>query len=361
MIRTTVLAWGALACGVLLIADIAAAQDPSVSPPGWKPARNAQGQPDLSGHWTNATMTPITRNRRHADKATLTDVEARQMEKIWGEALAASDAPTDPDVSVENLKDTAAEKKLLELRPDFGAAGGDTGGYNSFWLDPGANVMRVNGQYRTSILTTPNGLPPARKAGAPAPVGMGYRDVYDSHETRNLGERCIMGFGSNAGPPMLANGYYNNGYYILQTPTAVAIQVEMIHEVRNVRLNSRHRTDGVRPWMGDSIGRYEGDTLVVETTNIPERQAFMGAWKNLKVTERFTRVSPSRLNYQFQIEDPDTWATAWGGEYNFAPMNGVIYEYACHEGNYSLPGILGGARKQEADARAAATSAPGSR
>jgi len=114
----------------------------------------------------------------------------------------------------------------------------------------------------------------------------------------------------------------------------------------------------VRPWMGDSIGRYDGNTLVVETTNIPQGQAFMASWKNLKVTEWFTRVSPTRVNYRFQVEDPDAWDRPWGGEYNFAPMHGIIYEYACHEGNYALPGILAGARAQERETAAGKTAAP---
>jgi hypothetical protein len=156
-----------------------------------------------------------------------------------------------------------------------------------------------------------------------------------------------MGFGRNAGPPMLPNGFYNNDYQILQTPDAVVIEVEMIHDTRIIRLNSHHRTDGVRPWMGDSIGHYDGNTLVVETTNIPKAQDFFGSWKNLKVTEWFTRVSPTRINYRFQVEDPDTWSQPWGGEYDFAPMHGIIYEYACHEGNYALPSILAGARHRE--------------
>jgi hypothetical protein len=163
-----------------------------------------------------------------------------------------------------------------------------------------------------------------------------------------------MSFGANAGPPMLSNGYYNNNYNIVQSPDAVAIQVELIHDTRIIRLKGGHRADGVRPWMGDSIGHFEGNTLVVETTNIPQGQAFMGSWKNLKVTERFTRVSPTRINYQFQVEDPETWDKPWGGEYDFSPLHGIIYEYACHEGNYALPGILGGARRAEKASQAPA-------
>jgi hypothetical protein len=340
---------------------VAPAGDPTIPPPGWSPPKNAMGQPDISGYWSNATMTPLTRNSRLTDKATLSAAEARSLEKVFAEALEEADRPTDPNAPTAPATDAkAAEAKLIAIRPDFAAAGGDVGGYNTFWIDPGAHIMEINGEFRTSILTTPNGQPPKRKDGAPGGRGGGYRDIYDSYETRSLGERCIMGFGSNAGPPMFANGYYNNNYQIVQTPDAVVIQVEMIHDSRIIRLNSQHRTDGVRPWMGDSIGHYEGNTLVVETTNIPQGQAFMGSWKNLKVTERFTRVTPTRVNYKFQVEDPDMWDQPWGGEYNFAPLRGILYEYACHEGNYALPGILAGARaaeKEKAEAGGATKSA----
>jgi hypothetical protein len=156
---------------------------------------------------------------------------------------------------------------------------------------------------------------------------------------------------------MFANGFYNNDYKIIQTRDAVVIEVEMVHDTRIVRLNSSHRTDGVRPYMGDSIGWWDGDTLVVETTNIPERQEFFGSWKDLKVTERFTRVAPDRLLYQFTIEDPTLWEKPWGGEYEFHPLKGELYEYACHEGNYALPDMLSGARLQEKEAAEAAAKA----
>jgi hypothetical protein len=330
----------------------AAAVDPTISPPGWSPPKNAMGQPDLSGYWSNATMTPLTRNPKLTDKLVIPAAQAASLEKVFAEALAAADAPTDQKKGPGQVTDKdSPEAQLVKIRPDFAAAGGDVGGYNTFWIDPGNHMMEVNGEYRSSILTTPNGMPPARKAGAPP--GRGFpRDVYDSYENRSLGERCIMGFGANAGPPMLANGYYNNNYNIVQSPDAVVIQVELIHDTRIIRLKGGHRTDGVRQWMGDSIGHFEGNTLVVETTNIPQGQAFMGSWKNLKVTERFTRVSPTRINYQFQVEDPDTWDKPWGGEYDFSPLHGIVYEYACHEGNYALPAILAGARRQETEAAA---------
>jgi hypothetical protein len=137
----------------------------------------------------------------------------------------------------------------------------------------------------------------------------------------------------------------------------VAIVVEMVHDVRIIHIGGKHRTDGERPWMGDSIGWYEGPTLVVETTNFPEATALRGAWKELKVTERFTRVSPTRILYQFKAEDPTVWDRPWSGEYEFTPSKGRIFEYACHEGNYALEGILSGARADEAAAAEKAKTA----
>jgi hypothetical protein len=356
----------ALATAGLTVPAVSAEKASAAAPAkAWKRPYNAMGQPDLAGYWSNATLTPLTRNPKISNKPVLPPDEAKAFEKIWTDALAASDAPTKADGSAASGPTAALAAKLLEIRPDFIAAGGDTGGYNTFWIDPGTKLVEINGEYRTSILTTANGMPPPRKAGAPTPAPRSYRDVYDSYETRSLGERCISGFGRNTGPPMLPNGYYNNNYAILQTPDAVVIQVELIHDARIVRLKGGHRTDGLRPVMGDSIGHYEGDTLVVETTNLPESQQFIGSWKNLKVTEWFTRVSPDKILYRFQVEDPTLWDKAWGGEYTFNTLKGIVYEYACHEGNYALPGILAGARekeKQEAAAKAApapaATAAP---
>ena len=358
MRRLTILALGtALVASGLALAAQAAEPAKATAGKAWKAPRNAMGQPDLSGYWSNATLTPLTRNPRISAKPALSPEEAREFEKVWNDALAAANEPTKEGESHQSAAAELAASKLVEIRPDFLLAGGDTGGYNTFWIDPGTKLVQINGEYRTSILTTPNGMPPARKAGAPPPERRSFRDDYTSYETRSLGERCITGFGRNTGPPMLPNGYYNNNYQIIQTPDAVVIEVELIHDARIIRLNDKHRTDGLRPYMGDSIGWYEGDTLVVETTNIPESQQFMGSWKNLKATERFTRIAPDKILYRFDIEDPELWDQPWGGEYTFNTLNGRVYEYACHEGNYALPGILAGARvkeKEEAAAKAAA-------
>ena len=165
-----------------------------------------------------------------------------------------------------------------------------------------------------------------------------------------------MSFGSSSGPIMQPQ-LYNNTYQFVQSKDHVAIWVEMVHDVRIVRLNSKHRTDGVRPWMGDSIGWYDGDTLVVETVGFHPFQNLRGSSANLKMTERFTRVGPNRLLYQFKAEDPTVFAEPWGGEYEFNKATGSVYEYACHEGNYGLENILAGARAEEAEAATRTASA----
>ena len=299
------------------------------------------GQPDLGGLWTNVTITKVTRPREFGDRLIYTEAEVATIEGQADQEAEDANRRVDPNAPAEYRHETD-----VALRPEFAAAGGATGFYDHFWLDPGSRVMRVGGEPRTSLLTTKNGQIPAAKKGAKnrARSTMGG---YDNFESRPLGERCIIGFGRNGGPPMFPNGFYNNNYRIVQTPNHIMILVEMIHDARIVRLNSKHRTDDVRPWFGDSIGWWDGNTLVVETTHLPETQAFYGAWKNLKVTERFTRVAENRLYYRFEVEDKDMWDEPWGGEYEFSSLDGDIYEYACHEGNYALPGILRGARMEK--------------
>lgn len=349
MNRALILALGTALCAapVALIGLSAAAQTQT-----YKAALAADGHPDLSGFWSNATLTTEQRPPKFGDRLVYTPEEVKALESAVVQEVKEGNEPTDPNAPAEAPK----PKPGAVIRPEFAAAGGDVGGYNRGWLDPGSSVMRVGGQPRTSFLTTANGQPPPRLAtAAPQPGfggGRGGMGSFDNPESRSLGERCIMGFGRNAGPPMLPNGFYNNNYQFMQTKDAFVIEVEMVHDTRVVRLNSTHRADGVRPWMGDSVGHWEGNTLVVETTNIPQTQAYRGSWRNLTVTERFTRVGKDRVLYQYSLDDPTVWAKPWGGEYEFGPLHGIIYEYACHEGNYALPGMLAGARNQEKEAAA---------
>jgi hypothetical protein len=371
--RALILALGtALAAGTLsaAIAQTPLAGTPAPKPdrgegydhtkpyPAYKAPRLAIGQPDLQGVWSNASLTQPSRPAAVKDRAVYTEEEVAKLENQVLVEIEEGNQRTDPNASA------TFENKTTVTRPEFEAAGGAVGGYNRGWLDPGNHVMRVNGEPRTSLITTPDGRPPARKAGAAtvraqqpefvkllgdSPTKPG--GAFENMESRGAGERCIISFGRNGGPPMFANGFYNNNYQFIQSPTSVAIVVEMNHDARIIRLNAKHRTDDVRPYFGDSIGWWEGDTLVVETTNIPQSQNYMGSWKDLKVTERFTRVAADRLHYKFTVEDPTMWDAAWGGEYEFHPLEpSRLYEYACHEGNYALHGILAGARVQEAEA-----------
>ncbi len=214
-------------------------------------------------------------------------------------------------------------------------------------------AMRVDGRPRTSFITDPpNGQVPPMKPGVAPDTNRrtallpGERYT-DGPELQLIDDRCILPIGNNAGPVMLPLSG-NSNYQIIQTEHHVVILVEMIHDARIVRLNGKHRTDGQRPYLGDSIGWYEGETLVVETTNYPPEQLFRGSWKNLTVTERFTRVRDDRLLYAFTVDDPTKWDRPWGGEYEFRPSADPIEEYACREGEVSVPAMLLAARRREA-------------
>jgi len=178
---------------------------------------------------------------------------------------------------------------------------------------------------------------------------------FDHPEMRPLADRCVISFGSNAGPPMLPNYFYNNNYTIVQTKDHVMILTEMNHDARIIRIGGTHAASGVQPWFGDSVGRWEGDTLVVETKHIHPMQlaqtsilwAYRGASQNLKVTERFTRTGPDTILYRFTMDDPETFTAPFTGELPFTKMDEMIYEYACHEGNYAMTNILQGERVKE--------------
>ena len=302
---------------------------------GYVPPRNGFGQPDISGVWSNATTTPVERPKEY----TSLNLTEEQAASIQGRA----DAPTDPGVGAPTDRNTNL-------------------GYNRFWTDPGTQVMRVNGQPRSSILTTPDGRVPPRKTGAPPPPKRRVAVTSefsaeagdnDGPEARGLPERCI--FMPTTAGAVMRPVLYNNNYQIAQGSDSVAIWVEMIHDIRVIRIGGKHNpgSAAIRPWMGDGIGWYEGDTLVVETINYHPFQELYGASDNVKVTERFRRVADNRLLYQFSIDDPVTWDKPWGGEYEFWASEG-IYEYACHEGNHGMLGILEGARQQDRQAEAAA-------
>jgi hypothetical protein len=320
-------------------------QAPADLPRPWSVPRTADGHPDLQGTWSNATITPI--DRPEGAPAVYTPQQAARLEKAYADRVDRLAQPSDPNRPAPPQGGDGST-----------GAAGNVGGYNNFWVDPGDRVAVVNGEYRSSLIVDPpNGRPPAlteagrARAAARAEWLRTRGGEYDHPEFRPLAERCLLSFGSNAGPPMLPNYFYNNNYQIVQTRDAVMILVEMVHDVRIIRLNaSAHPPPHIRPWMGDSIGRWEGDTLVVETTNFHPQQLFRGASDTLKVIERFTRVDADTILYRFTIDDPQTWTQPWSGEVPFRRTDDLIYEYACHEGNYALSNILSGARAQEREA-----------
>ncbi len=320
----------ALAVGLLALGQSLWAAEP------YKTPRTFYDQPDLQGTWTNGTFTTLERPD-DIESLVLSETEARAMVAARNEFYAGYDEPEKVD------------GKLAEST--------DPGGYNTFWMDEGSNLAVVDGEYRSSIIVHPeDGQIPYKWTA----FYRRYRDLIqltrmDGPELRPLGERCIVGFGSTGGPPMLPV-LYNNNYQIVQNKDHVLVLVEMNHDVRTVRLNSTHPPASVKKWLGDSIGWWEGDTLVVETTNFHPGQGIRASLKHLiyatdelKVTERFTRTSDKAIKYEFAMDDPNVYSEVWRGELPFRKHDEQIYEYACHEGNYAMPGILAGARREEAD------------
>jgi hypothetical protein len=337
-----------------------AAARPAAPRPAAVP-RTADGHPDFQGNWTNATITPMERLRANVPLV-LTEEAAQLDERNTAAALEAREAPSDPNrgappVGGEVRKSPNAEPTYLELL--WRAGGGSVGGYNSFWVDPGDRVLRVDGQPRSSIIIDPpNGRVPAytdearARLAKAAEIRKTQGSEFDHPELRPLGERCITSFGNNAGPPMLPNYFYNNSYTIVQSKDTVVILTEMVHDARIVRMNGTHPPAGTRKWFGDSIGRWEGDTLVIETTNFHPSHGFRNSWENLKVTERLSRKDAKTINYRFTVEDPSTFTAPFTGELVFNAMapGEMVYEYACHEANYGLEGVMSGARAQEREA-----------
>jgi hypothetical protein len=289
----------------------------------WTAPRTPDGHPDLQGLWTNATITPLERPAQFKEMPELSEKEA-----------AAYETRVDAQFSAERRGATPEQDR--------------DGAYNRLFLDRGDKLARVDGVARTSlIIDPPDGKVPALTEKARQRIAQRMRNSFDSVKDRPLGERCLLGFGSTSGPPMLPV-LYNNNYQIIQTPAYVMILVEMVHDVRIVRTDgSPHLPEVIRKWTGDSIGRWEGDTLVVDTTNFTAKTRFRGSGENLRVIERFTRADESTILYRVTIDDPDSFAKPWTLEYPFLATTGPIYEYACHEGNYALPDILGGARRLE--------------
>ncbi len=321
----------AVALAALLAAPLAAQTTGHAKPKSAAIPRTPDGHPDFQGVWTNATITPMERPPQFANKPTLTDAEATVFEKGAAKELA--------DV------DGKSESPLLAA-----AGSNGTGGYNVLFIDRGSELARVDGVKRTSlIIDPPDGKMPPRTPEYNKRMAAIMRSymVYDSVKDRPLSERCIIGFGSTSGPPMMPV-LYNNNYQFVQTKDSLMILVEMVHDIRVIRINGTHKLARVRQLLGDSIGHWEGDTLVVDTTNFTDQTMFSGASEDLHVVERFQRVDPQTILYKVAIDDPRTFTKTWTMEFPFVSSKGPVYEYACHEGNYAMTDILGGARKAEA-------------
>jgi hypothetical protein len=288
----------------------------------WTPPKTPDGQPDLQGIWTTATLTPLERPAELAGKEFFTEKEAAEYEK------------------------RLLDQGNRDRRP--GTASADVAGaYNEFWFERGSKVVESR---RTSLVVDPPDgkipalTPEAQKRQA---ARAEYRRLHpaDGPEDLSLNNRCILW--PTAGPPMLP-GAYNNNYQIVQSPGYVVIFVEMIHDARIIPLDGRpHVPQNVRLLMGDSRGRWEGNTLVVETTNFTDKTAFRGSGPNFHLIERFTRTSPDTIVYEFTANDESSFTRPWTAQIPMKKTPDPIFEYACHEGNYGMEGILRGARAEE--------------
>lgn len=315
---------------VALVATSVLAQD-------WQLPRTPDGKPDLQGIWSNATQTPLQRPADFGTQGFLTLEQAEAQEAAWRARIERANAASDPDRAPPTDGNTDA-------------------GYNNFWVDRGTDVVELNGEYRTSIVVDPvDGQIPFLEGRIDNSLAGQLRAMpgvnpYDGPELRPLAERCLLSFGSSSGPPMLPV-MYNNNYQIVQTPGYVMILVEMVHDARIVRIDEEHFAADFQQWMGDSVGWWDGDTLVVETVNFNRFQSYRNTSPELKVTERFDLVGPDKIKYTFTLDDPKTYSRPWTGELamNRRPAGDQMYEYACHEGNYAFSGILAGARRQEVD------------
>ena len=331
----------AILAGVLAAGSVVQAAAPAKV---WSPPRTSYGKPDLTGVWSNASVTNLTRAPGVASLV----VDKTQAAKL------AKDSPFE--------KLAAAEEGPSNFDDNLLKDGNSDRGYNTFWIDPGRSLANVKGEFRTSWIVEPaNGQMPlsveGRKLVAEARAERASH-LYHGPEYLPLPERCMIGFSGAGGPGML-NTIYNNNYQIVQTPDSIVIDVEMVHDARAIPLFkdkaealAHHKPAAITQFLGDSVGWWEGDTLVLDTVNVNPQQARQGpVFLSPKghVTERFTRASRDQIFYEFQVDDPVYYTQAWRAEESLNARKERVYEYACHEGNYATAGILGGARKQEAE------------
>jgi hypothetical protein len=303
--------------------------------PNYKPPRTPDGHVDFQGVWSTASLTTMSRNLgdKNVTGLVIPDDKIKDVTNnaSYTKAFAVSQKRTDPNAGV-----------FTDRNPDAG--------YNTFWIDPGSEYAKVNGEWRSSWITSPaNGQVPFSKAGM-ALRGQrmtNFRTVNNTGpEIRPLGERCFISFGSQGGPP-LTNAMYNNNFQFVQTPDSLLINIEMNHDVRIVHIQQsgaqKAALPSTRPWFGDSVAHWEGDTLVVVTKNFNPTQLQVGAYPvsdKGQVTERFRRVADDVIDYTFEVADPVYYTETWTGQIPLRKSTEAVYEYACHEGNYALPGIL---------------------
>jgi hypothetical protein len=338
MLNKTELLATAIAALALAAAPAAVAQASGLTEPGFKPPHTGWGAPDLQGFWSNSSFTGMQRPAG-ADKLVLNEQEAAALAKrnVYSGARRQ-------EAGASKVDEKSSQELLADKNPSRG--------YNTFWMDPGQSYAKVKGEYRSSWITDPpDGRIPYTERGIRANT---RGAAYDGPESRSLSERCIMSFTGSYGP-VIGNGMYNNTLQIVQSPNSVMILAEMIHDARVIpivksKTDVKHGPTAIPKWGGDSVGWYEGDTLVVETVNSHPRQRSYISPAG-KVTERFTRWSDRQILYQFTVEDPTLYKQTWGGEESLNTSREPLYEYACHEGNYGLTGILAGARQLEREGR----------
>jgi len=304
-----------------VITGVLLAWIPAAAQKTWTPPRTPDGKPDLQGIWNNATLTPLERDAAYAGKPTLNEKEAADFEKAM-------------------LRDVDADRRDGAAVADVNRA------YNEFWRDRG----RITPDRRTSlIIDPPDGrvppLTPAAQKLAAERAAQSRGHEFDGPENRSLAERCITV--PNAGPPMMPANY-NANYQIVQAPGYVALLSEQIHDFRIIPTDGRpHLPQDVRQLLGDSRGHWDGNTLIVETTNFTDRTGFRGAGEHMHLTERFTRTGADTMTYEFTVDDPEMFTRPWTARIPMTRAKGPLFEYACHEGNYGLEGSLAGARAEE--------------
>jgi hypothetical protein len=285
--------------------------------------RTPDGRADLQGFWSNATITPLERPTEFDGKEFFTEAEAVAFER------------------------TALDRLLELLDPEDRLLAADV---NYTYMD----YQKVGENRRTSLIVDPaSGKIPPQLPQAIERAARRPKSSLDDPEVVGLDERCLLSVAlgsSNSSPPLVPNVFGQNIYQIVQTPQYVMLFSELVHDARIVRINGRHPPASVQNWLGDSVGRWEGDTLVVDTTNFTAKTHFKGSSERLHVVERFTRMNQDTMQYRVTLDDPETWATPWTAEMAFKATDDRMFEFACHEANYAMIGILRGARVAEREA-----------